>query len=69
MYEDAKEELNEARRDAIKSQGSNARSHNQSLATHAALKRVENDRDAALCDLRNMTNERDYIRERMKVYF
>ena len=67
MYEEAQLELQATRRDIIKSQGSNARSANASLAAHSVLKRVENERDIAIRELKAITNERDVIKERFKV--
>jgi hypothetical protein len=67
MYDEAQHELQATRRDVIKSQGSNARSANASLAAHSVLKRVENERDIAVCELKAVTNERDVVKERFKV--
>ncbi len=67
MYEEAQIELQATKRDIIKSQGSNARSVNASLAANSVLKRAENERDIAVCELKAITNERDVIKERFKV--
>ena len=58
-----KEELTRLRRDVVRS----PKSPKTSLAAQAVLRRVENERDDAINDLRRMTTERDTLRERLKV--
>ncbi|XP_025088561.1 testis-specific gene 10 protein-like isoform X3 [Pomacea canaliculata] len=63
MYEETKEELMLVRRELIAS----PKSPKTSLAAQAILRRVENERDDAISDLRRMTTERDSLRERIKI--
>jgi centrosomal protein CEP135 len=65
MYEHSRDELQMARRDLVK----NSKSQNLSLAAQSVLKRVENERDSALNDLKKLTNEKDAIKERLKVSY
>lgn len=58
-----KEELQKARREIIRS----PKSPKTSLAAQAILRRVENERDDAVTDLRRVTTDRDSLRERLKV--
>ncbi len=58
-----KEELNRLRREVVRS----PKSPKTSLAAQAVLRRVENERDEALSQLRKMSTERDSLRERLKV--
>lgn len=58
-----KEELQRVRRELVRS----PKSPKTSLAAQAILRRVENERDDAMSDLRRMTTERDSLRERLKV--
>lgn len=59
----AKDELHKVRRDLVRS----PKSPKTSLAAQAVLRRVENERDDAVSELRRMTTERDSLRERLKV--
>ncbi|XP_076467897.1 centrosomal protein of 135 kDa-like [Babylonia areolata] len=63
MYQETKEELMHVRRELI----SSPKSPKTSLAAQAVLRRVENERDDAISDLRRMTTERDSLRERIKI--
>lgn len=58
-----KEQLMQARRDVAQS----PKSAKTSLASQAVLRRVENERDEALLSCRNLTVERDSLRERLKI--
>ena len=58
-----KAELQKVRRELVQS----PKSPKTSLAAQAVLRRVENERDDAMADLRRMTTERDSLRERLKV--
>ena len=58
-----KEELDRLRREVVRS----PKSPKTSLAAQAVLRRVENERDDALTELRRMSTERDTLRERLKV--
>ncbi len=60
MYDNVREE---AKLDILK----NVKTQNISLATQSLLKRIENERDSALNDLRNIANDRDIIKDRFKV--
>ena len=63
MYEETKEELQHARRELLRS----PKAPKTSLAAQAVLRRVESERDNAIAELRNMTVDRNSIRERLKV--
>uniref|UniRef100_A0A2C9JE12 Centrosomal protein of 135 kDa n=1 Tax=Biomphalaria glabrata TaxID=6526 RepID=A0A2C9JE12_BIOGL len=63
MYEESKEELMKLRREMI----SSPKQSKTSLAAQAILRRIENERDDAISDLRRMTTERDSLRERLKI--
>ncbi|XP_052794849.1 centrosomal protein of 135 kDa-like isoform X3 [Mya arenaria] len=63
MYEEAKDELHKVRRELVRS----PKSPKTSLAAQAVLRRVENERDDAVSELRRMTTERDSLRERLKI--
>lgn len=56
-------ELDRLRREAVRS----PKSAKSSLAAQTVLRRVENERDDAIAELRRMTTERDSLRERLKV--
>jgi len=58
-----KEELTRLRREVVRS----PKSVKSSLAAQAVLRRVENERDDSLANLRNLSVERDTLRERLKV--
>ena len=58
-----KEELTRLRRDVVRS----PKSPRTSLAAQAVLRRVENERDDAIAELRKITTEKDTLRERLKV--
>ena len=64
MYEEVREELQAARRDVF---CKSAKSQNVSLAAQSMLKRVENERDTALCDNRILANEMESLKDRLKV--
>ncbi|GFS26865.1 centrosomal protein of 135 kDa-like [Elysia marginata] len=63
MYEETKDELMKVRREII----SSPKQSKTSLAAQAILRRIENERDDAISDLRRMTTERDSLRERLKI--
>lgn len=63
MYEDTRSELQQTRKDMLKT----TKNQNSSLAVQSILKRVEMERDTAVCDLRNLTNEMNSVRDRLKV--
>ncbi|XP_052276552.1 centrosomal protein of 135 kDa-like isoform X1 [Dreissena polymorpha] len=63
MYEEAKDELHKVRRDLVRS----PKSPKTSLAAQAVLRRVENERDDAVSELRRISTERDSLRERLKI--
>ena len=63
MFDETQNELQMTRRDLLKStKGASA-----SLAAQAILQRVETERDNALFEIRNLSNERDSLKERLKV--
>ena len=55
--------MDKLRRDVVRS----PKSSKTSLAAQAVLRRVENERDYAMSELRKMSTERDSLRERLKV--
>lgn len=63
VFTKTKEELTRLRREVVRS----PKSVKSSLAAQAVLRRVENERDDALANLRNLSVERDTLRERLKV--
>ncbi|XP_052078400.1 testis-specific gene 10 protein-like isoform X3 [Mytilus californianus] len=63
MYDETKDELQRIRRELVRS----PKSPKTSLAAQAILRRVENERDDGIADLRRMTTERDSLRERLKI--
>ncbi|XP_059152466.1 centrosomal protein of 135 kDa-like isoform X1 [Physella acuta] len=63
MYEESKDELMKVRRELI----SSPKQTKTSLAAQAILRRIENEREDAISDLRRMTTERDSLRERLKI--
>lgn len=56
-------ELQKVRRELIRS----PKSPKSSLAAQAVLRRVENEKEDALAELRRVSTERDSLRERLKV--
>lgn len=64
LYDEAKEELRAARCELVKC---SSKTSNASLAAQAILKRIENERDSAIFDLKNTANERDSYRERLRM--
>lgn len=65
LYDETREELHNVRKELLKC----AKSSNVSLAAQAVLKRVETERDTAIYDLRNVCNERDTYKDRLRVSF
>ncbi|XP_055958999.1 testis-specific gene 10 protein isoform X2 [Patella vulgata] len=63
MYEETKDELMRVRRELVAS----PKSQKTSLAAQAVLRRVENERDDAITDLRRVVTDRDSLRERLKI--
>ena len=63
MFEETKDELQMTRRDLLK----NSKGASASLAAQAILQRVETERDNAYYEARNLANERDSLKERLKV--
>ncbi|XP_069035360.1 testis-specific gene 10 protein isoform X2 [Lepisosteus oculatus] len=63
LYQQAQEEIARLRREVIKS----PRAPRSSLTAQSILRRVEAERDETVADLRRMTNERDSLRERLKI--
>ncbi|CAF3705141.1 unnamed protein product [Rotaria socialis] len=63
LYEQTKEELQKARHDLLQ----NAQTPKVSLAAQSILRKVENERDAAILEARTATNERDSLRERLRI--
>ena len=66
MYEEVKEELRATRCELLKY---NSKTSNASLATQAVIKRIENERDSAMYELRNALNDRDSFKDRLRVNF
>lgn len=64
LYEKTHQELQKLRREAIRS----PTSAKSSLTAQAILRRVENERNMAMDDLRRMTTERDALRERIELH-
>ncbi|XP_071511617.1 centrosomal protein of 135 kDa-like [Diadema antillarum] len=63
LYQQANDELQRLRQEAVKS----PKSSRASLAAQSIVRRVGNERDDAIADLRRMTTERDSLRERLKI--
>ena len=63
FFPQANNELQRLRQEVVKS----PKSSRASLAAQSILRRVENERDDSIADLRRMTTERDSLRERLKV--
>ncbi|XP_041463887.1 testis-specific gene 10 protein-like isoform X2 [Lytechinus variegatus] len=63
LYQQANDELQRLRQEVLKT----PQSSRASLAAQSILRRVENERDDAIADLRRMTTERDSLRERLKI--
>ncbi|CAF0894547.1 unnamed protein product [Rotaria sp. Silwood1] len=63
LYEQTKEELQRARHDLLQ----NAQTPKVSLAAQSILRKVESERDAAIIEARTATNERDSLRERLRI--
>ncbi|CAF3816066.1 unnamed protein product [Rotaria magnacalcarata] len=63
LYEQVKEELQKARHDLIQ----NVQTPKVSPAVQSILRKVENERDAAILEARTATNERDSLRERLRI--
>jgi hypothetical protein len=65
LYTSTKDELNKCKT----KQADNAKAQTQqhSLAVQSILHRVENERDTALYDLRNLMKERDSLVDRLNV--
>eukprot|EP00057_Strongylocentrotus_purpuratus_P011253 XP_011665727.1 PREDICTED: testis-specific gene 10 protein isoform X5 [Strongylocentrotus purpuratus] len=63
LYQQANDELQRLRQEVLKT----PQSSRASLAAQSILRRVENERDDAVADLRRITTERDSLRERLKI--
>ncbi|CAM4753973.1 unnamed protein product [Rotaria magnacalcarata] len=63
LYEQTKEELQKTRHDLLQ----NVQTPKVSLAAQSILRKVENERDTAIIEARTATNERDSLRERLRI--
>ncbi|KAI0239743.1 hypothetical protein LSAT2_009518, partial [Lamellibrachia satsuma] len=63
LYEETKEELGMTRQELLRS----PRQSKASLQAQAMLRRLENEREDALTELRRVTTERDTLRERLQI--
>ncbi|CAF1466935.1 unnamed protein product, partial [Rotaria sordida] len=63
LYEQTKEELQKTRHDLLQ----NAQTPKVSLAAQSILRKVESERDSAIVEARTATNERDSLRERLRI--
>ncbi|KAM6945724.1 testis-specific gene 10 protein [Aplochiton taeniatus] len=64
-YQQAQEEIATLRREVLKSKSS--RATKGTVTAQSILKRVEVERDESMADLYRMSNERDSLRERLKI--
>jgi hypothetical protein len=63
LYDEARNEIQITRHDLLK----NSKNQNVSLATQSILKRVEVERDNAICDLRRLAADNDSLKDRLRV--
>lgn len=63
LYEQTKDELQRARHELLQ----NVQTPKVSLAAQSILRKVENERDAAIIEARNAASERDSLRERLRI--
>ncbi|CAF2382398.1 unnamed protein product [Rotaria sp. Silwood2] len=63
LYEQTKDELQKTRHELLQ----NGQTPKVSLAAQAILRKVENERDSAILEARTAVNERDSLRERLRI--